>query len=226
MNLETLINELKKDMPSEILGVKVNPEALAYIMVGDKAFEEANYSQAIIYFTKAIELNSTNRYPLTKRGNCYLMIQAYDEALIDLFKSKELEDNWENDHSIALCYLFKKEFAIAIKYFENTIEKLETAEAIDIGKMTGIDYGATIARELNDLALCYYSLQQPEKGIECTTRGIQLNSNYPDNYFTRGIIYLSQEKNTQARADFTNAAILGYSKANEVLTQMNIEGII
>lgn len=89
MNLDDLIKKFKKEATSKILGVKVNSDALAYITAGDKAFEENNYSQAITYFTKAIELDHANRYPLSKRGKSYQMLKDYDKALADLFKSKE-----------------------------------------------------------------------------------------------------------------------------------------
>jgi len=220
MNLEDLMKKFKQTAPSEILGVKVNPEALAYITAGDKAFQEDNYSQAISYFTKAIELDPKNRYPLSKRGKCYQMAQQYDTALVDLFKSKELDDNFENNQSIAECYLFKKEFSKAVQYFDIAIEQLENIEAIDTGKMMGIDYGATKARALNNQATCYYNLQQLDKAIAATTKGIQANPNYPNNYKVRVLIYFSQGNKSQARADLQNAARLGDAQANAILAQM------
>jgi len=180
MNLDDLIKKLKKDGPSEILGRKVNPEALAYITAGDKALQENNYSQAIAYFTKAIELDPTNRYPFSKRGKCYQMTQVYDKALADLFKSKELQDNFENNQSIAECYLFKKEYSKAVQYFGDAMKQLEREEivAIDTGNIMGIKYGATKARVLNNQAVCHYHLQQLDQAIECSTRGIQANPKY------------------------------------------------
>ncbi len=221
MNLDDLIKKFKKDAPYlEIFGVKVNPEALAYMTAGDKALQEDNYSQAITYFSKAIELDPKNRYPLSKRGKCYQMTQEYDKALVDLFKSKELDDNFENNQSIAECYLFKKDFSKAVQYFDTAITQLENTEKSYTGKMMGIDYGATKARALNNQATCYYNLQQLDKAISSATKGIQANPNYPNNYKVRGLIYFSQGNKAQARADLQNAARLGDQKANAILAQM------
>ena len=220
MNFDDLLGKFKSVAPSKIPGANVNSEALRYITAGDKAFKDDNYSQAITHFSKAIELKSQNRYPLSKRGKCYQMLQEYDKALIDLFKSKELDDNFENNQSVAECYLFKKEFLHAVQYFEAAIERIEHIEKIDTGKILGIDYGATKARTLNNQATCYYNLQQLDKAISATTKGIEANPSYPNNYKIRGLIHFSQGNKSQARTDLQNAARLGDQQAHAILAQM------
>lgn len=211
MNLNDLIKKFKKETPSEIFGLKVNPEALAFITLGNKAFEGDNYSQAITYFTKAIELAPTNRYPLSKRGKCYQMLKDYDKALVDLFKSKELEDNFENNQSIAECYLFKKEFSKAIQYFDIAIQQLEHINAIDTGKMMGLDYDAIKARALNNQANCYYNLKKNREAIEKYNLAISLNPSYSNSIFARGCIYVELEKFEVAFDDFLTFKSLGNS---------------
>lgn len=211
MNLDDLIRKIKKEASSEILGVKVNPEALAYITVGDKALEEDNYSQAIEYFTKAIELAPTNRYPLSKRGKAYQMLKEFDKALVDLFKSKELEDNFENNQSIAECYLFKKDFSTAVQFFDIALNQLEHIKEIDKGQMLGFDYDATKARVLNNQANCYYNLKQLRGAIEKYTLAISFNSSYSNPLFARGCIYVEIGKFEAAFDDFMTFRNLGNS---------------
>ena len=220
MNIDDLINKFKKNAPSEILGVKVNPEALAYITIGNQAFEQNNYAQAITYFSKAIELDPKNWHSHYKRGDCYKLTQKFDKALEDLLKSKALDDNFDNNQSIAECYLLKKDYLIAVGYFNTTIKKLEKEEAIDTGKMMGINYGATKARVLNNQAVCYFHLQQLDQAIDCTTKGIRANPNYPNNYSIRGMSYLQQGNRTQAINDLQFAARLGDPRANAILSQI------
>ena len=220
MNFENFLNKFKNNAPSEVLGVKVNPEALAYISAGDQAFQQDNYPQAIAHYSMAIELDPKNRYPLSKRGKCYQMAQQYDRALEDLFKSKALDDNFENNQSIAECYLFKKDFLSAVKYFDTAINKIEEAQAIDTGNMMGINYEATKSRALNNQAVCYFNLQQLDKAIECTTKGIKANPKYPNNHSIRGMIYLQQGNRSQAITDLQNAASLGDLRANAILSQI------
>jgi tetratricopeptide (TPR) repeat protein len=220
MNIDDLINDFKKNLPSEILGRKVNPEALVHITLGDKAFHEDNYDQAIAQYTKAIDLDSTNWFSLYQRGKCYRITQNYDRALEDLFKSKTLDDNFENNQDIAECYLFKNEFSKAASYYDTAIEKLEHSETIDIGDMMGIDYGATKARCLNNQAVCYLNLKLFDKAINCTTKGIQASPNYPNNYSTMGIIYLQQGNHSQAINNLQKAAQLGDLRANDILSRI------
>jgi len=220
MNFDDFLNKFKKNAPSEVLGVKVNPEALAYITAGDQAFQQDNYPQAITHYSKAIELDPKNRYPLSKRGKCYQMTQQCDRALEDLFKAKAFDDNFENNQSIAECYLFKKDFTSAVKYFDTAVKKLEEVEAIDTGSIMGINYGATKARALNNQAVCYFNLQQLDKAIDCTTKGIKANPNYPNNHSIRGMIYLQQGNRSQAITDLQNAARLGDPRANAILSQI------
>jgi tetratricopeptide (TPR) repeat protein len=220
MNFDYFLNKFKKNAPLEVLGIKINPEALAYIKTADKFFQDNNYPQAIVYYTKAINIDPKNCYPLTKRGNCYKMIQQYDKAIEDLFKSVALDDNFENNQSIAECQLFKKDFSSAVKYFDKSLIKIEEIEKIDTGEMSGRDYGATKARTLNNQAYCYFNMQQIDKAIDCSTKGIKANPNYPNNYCIRGIVYLQKGNRSEAIRDLQNASRLGDQRANSILSEI------
>lgn len=220
MNFNDFLKKFKKNSPSEVLGIKVNPEALAYITLGDEVFKLDDYRQAIVHYSRAIELDPKNHYPFSKRGKCYQMTQQYDRALEDLFKSKVLDDNFENNQSIAECYLFKKEFTSAVEYFDTAVKKLGEVEVIDTDNVMGRNYEATKARALNNQAVCYFNLQQFDKAIDCTNKGIKANPNYPNNYSMRGIIYLQQGNRSQAIIDLQNAARLGDPRANAILSQI------
>lgn len=209
MNIDDLIRKYKVEGPSEILGVKVNPEALAYITMGDKELDENNYSKAIVNYTKAIELAPANRYPLSKRGKSYQMLKDYDKALADLFKSNTLDDNFENNQLIAECYLFKKDFSKAVQYFDTAIKQLDHIAATDTGKMLGIDYDATKARAINNQANCYYNLKQLREAIEKYNLAISLNPSYSNPLFARGCIYVEIEKYEAAYDDFLTFRHLG-----------------
>ena len=220
MNIFDLINKFKKVLPSEVMGVTVNPDVMANISTGDQFFQQANYIQAIAHYTKAIKLVPKNWYPLSKRGDCYKLTQQYDKALEDLFKSKALDDNFENNQTVAECYLLKKEYSEAVGYFETAIKKLEKVEAIDSNNMMGINYSATKARTLNNQAVCYFHLQQLDKAIDCATKGIKENPSYSNNHGIRGIMYLQQGNRTKAITDLQNAAKLGDTKAKAILSQI------
>jgi len=220
MNFDDFLSKFKKNAPSDVLGVKVNPEALSNITAGDHFFQQANYVQAIVMYTKAINLVPKNWYPLSKRGECYKLTQQYERALEDLFNSQALDDNFENNQTVAECYLLKKDYSKAVGYFETAIKKLENEEAIDNNNMLGRNYSATKARALNNQAICYFQLQQLDKAINCSTRGIKENPNYANNHAMRGIIYLHQGNRTQAISDLQTASRLGDTRASAILSQI------
>lgn len=220
MNSDDIFKNFNENKAFEVLGKKVNPEALHQIYQGDHALRQNNYSEAIILFSQAINLDNKNPYPFTRRGKCYQMTKQYDKALEDLFKSKSLDDNFSNNQTIAECYLFKKEYSRAIRYFDEAVKKLEEQKNIDSGGMMGIDYGATKARTLNNQAVCYFHLNKFDEAINCSSKGIEANANYPNNYSIRAISYLQLGMRNQGINDLKKAAQLGDIRAESLLSQI------
>jgi tetratricopeptide (TPR) repeat protein len=205
---------------ASLLGGEHNPKAMAYSALAKEAQDRDDFGTAISHYSKALEFQPLNSHILSQRAICYRMLDDYDKSLIDASNSKKIDDNFSNNQTIALCYLFKKDFLKAIKYFDTALKYLDSYEAIDQTKMMGIDYAATKSRALNNQAICYYNLQQLEEAIKCATKGIQAKSDYSNNYFIRGMIYLSQGNKTKAISDLQIAAQYGYAKAQAILAQI------
>ena len=104
-----------------LLGGSVSPEAFAYNTLGGEAFKNDDFHLAIEYYTKAIEYDLKNSTALRQRAICYRMIQEYDKSIEDAFKSKQIDDNFVDNQTLALCYLFKKEYTVSKEYFDITI---------------------------------------------------------------------------------------------------------
>jgi tetratricopeptide (TPR) repeat protein len=204
----------------KIFGREINNNAITYISEGDLAYSEDDFNLAISKYTKAISLDATNHYPITRRGLCFKMIKDYDKALVDLLNSKNIDDNFQNNQAIAECYLFKNDFLKAISFFETALSKINKLEQIDSRKNMGIDYGSTKARLFNNFAFCYFKLNQFEKAISTATLGINSNPNYPNNYGIRGITYLQNGDKTKAKNDFQKGADLGDVRSQMFLNQL------
>jgi tetratricopeptide (TPR) repeat protein len=205
-----------------VLGKEINVNALIYITAGDKALNEDNYNLAIIKYTNAIELDPNNYYPFMKRGKCFQIIQEYNKAIQDLLNSIKLNSDFENNQTIAECYLFKNEFIDAIEYFQSAIIKIERIEEIDTHSMSGWDYSATKARTFNNLSVCFFKSNQLEKAIESSTKGINANPNYPNNYSIRGMVYLQKGEKLKAKNDLQMAVSLGDSRSQMILNQFGL----
>ena len=221
MNIDQLI-KFFEDNPVNIslLGGEYNPKAMAYSTLAKESYDNDDFATAINLYSKALEFQPLNWHFLSQRAICYRMSNEYDKSLTDALSSKKIDDNFENNQTIALCYLFKKAFLEAVQHFDIAIKYLDSYEENDQAKMMGINYGATKSRALNNQAVCYYNLQQLDKAIECTTKGIQAKSDYSNNYFIRGMIYLSQGDKLKARSDLENAARYGDTRANGILADM------
>lgn len=204
----------------KIFGREVNFGAMAQITEGDAAYERDNYSLAISKYTNAISLDSSNYYPIMRRGMCYKMIKEYDKAILDLLNAKKIDNNFEINQTIAECYLFKNEFLKAIDYFEIALVKIKEIERIDSINARGVDYAATKARLLNNLAVCYLKSNQINEAISTATNGIIANPNYPNNYGIRGIAYLQVGEIAKGKSDLQRAADLGDVRSQMLLNQL------
>lgn len=223
MNEEELIEYFKNNpsMGGELLGGnKFNPREMAFLTIGKKALDQNDYHLAIEYYSKAINEQQSNWHSFSKRATCYRMINEFDKAINDALKSKELDDNFMNNQILALCYLFKKEYQKAIGYFDITIDKIEELEMNDRTQIMQVDYGATKSRALNNQAVCYHNLKEFNQAIICTTKGIEANPHYSNNYFIRGIIYWEGGRNEQAKEDLNMALKYGDKRAIDILRRL------
>ena len=125
MNEEEFIKKTRENFTGKsILGRPVNPDALAYTLLGENEYKKDNYEGAIEWYSKSINIDSANHYNFTQRGKSYMFLKVYDKALTDLFLSQKLDDNFPNNQAIAECYLFKQEHNVAIKYFNIALDKM------------------------------------------------------------------------------------------------------
>jgi len=223
MNEQELIEYFEKNRfeGSELLsGRKFNPREMAFLTIAKKAFDENNFPLAIQYYSKAINEQPLNWNSFSQRATCYRMINQFDDSISDALESKKLDNNFTNNQILALCYLFKKEYQTAITYFDITINKIEELERNDINNMMPINYGATKSRALNNQAVCYHNLKDFNQVIICTSKGIEANPQYSNNYFIRAMVYLEADRMAEGKQDLLNAAKYGDKRASKLLSQI------
>ena len=61
--------------------------------LGNTQFKAGNYEQAIVHFSKAIELGATHVL-YSNRSACFCGLKKYDEALSDAEKCIEMNSSW------------------------------------------------------------------------------------------------------------------------------------
>ena len=62
---------------------------------GDKALQNKDFNAAVIYYTKAIELDPNYVFANNNRGIAYHKLEKYPEALADYTKANELDPKYE-----------------------------------------------------------------------------------------------------------------------------------
>jgi len=73
--------------------------ALYYYELGDEYYFNSEYSKAIEYYTKAIELDPNNADYHNWRGACFNEFEEYEKAIADFSKAIELDPNNEDLHN-------------------------------------------------------------------------------------------------------------------------------
>ena len=65
--------------------------------LGNAQFKQGNYQQAIVHFSKAIELGPTHVL-YSNRSACYCGLRKYEDALTDATKCIDMKSDWGKVH--------------------------------------------------------------------------------------------------------------------------------
>jgi len=228
MSKSTELDEKIKELTEKIA---VEPEdAELYKNRADIYHKQDNYDNAIVDYTKAIELNpeyAVDAY--LSRGLCYNDIEDYDSALNDY--TKVIEFNPENEAVYmcrGVCYESLEDYDSALKDYTKVIElnpKKEDAylcmgncysflELMENYEVTLKNY--TKAIEINSeyeeaylfRGRRYFDLQNYDAALKDYTKTIEINSKNEEAYLERGKCYLIMENDDNALKDYAKAAEL------------------
>ncbi len=83
---------------AEIVSQNQSEEVKALKDVGNRYFQEANYEEAINYFTKAIEIDPQNEVCYCNRSNAFYALKQYQNSLNDAKMSVKLVDTYQKAH--------------------------------------------------------------------------------------------------------------------------------
>ena len=197
-----------------------NVRAKAFAYLAKESFDKDDFDLALNYYSLALDLEPRNSFLLNKRASCYRMLNDFDNSIRDATLSKNIEDNFENNQNLAICFLMKKQYSHAISHFESALQHLVEIEKLDRNQNSIINYASTKSRLLNNLAICFFNSGMLERGIDASTKGIKANSNYPNNYNVRGMLLFMLGNVDSAIMDITKAVELGDLDAKSTLMEM------
>ena len=166
---------------------------------GYDALNNKQYGDAIMWYTKAIELNSEFAGAYNNRGNAYAGMEEYAKALADYNKAIALDP----------------ELVYAYNGRGNVYQDMEEyAKALaDYNKAIALDPEYAIA--YNGRGNVYYDMKEYAKALADYEKAIALDSEYTYPYRNRGIVYNDLERYEDAVKTCTIAIELDptYKKA-------------
>lgn len=170
---------------------KSNP-AVAY-------FEKGKFEEAAQVYTEDLKLNPNDPKMLYNRGRAYQEMGKFNEARID-FEAALAKDpnNFQVLLSLATIQLEEKSYASALLYATKA-EEIPGAPAM--------------ASFLKGRAL--HQLGMAEDALKAYGNAIQIDKDFGQAYFSRGMLKVALERNKQACDDFKLATVLEYPGAAE-----------
>jgi tetratricopeptide (TPR) repeat protein len=202
---------------------------------GDRHFDQYNYDVAIKHYSAAIDFDPAKAHAYSKRGECYLNVEAYKDALEDLKKAHELEPNnpitldrlaianfhlRQFDDAIAAMEKaislnppeldrFKKSLATMMsnRAFTYSQEKKYSEAIADLDKALELDPDSINFHRLR--ASCYFNSGNFERALPDFDEAIRRDPRNSNNHLTRGYCLNRLGRNDEAERDFKKAEELG-----------------
>lgn len=200
-----------------------------HFIKGNQYLFEQKYDSSIVYYSKAIELDSNLLYAYVHRSEAYEKLGQLKNAISDRTKCIEL-----GGEDITLNYSARGDIFVKLKEFENAIKDYKEAirhdkeysknyfDLASIYLKTGKkDEALKIYKEYNTTInptdhLGFYlegnlllETGDLDGAITKYTESIKLNSEYPSSYHQRGLA--KKGKKLPYKSDFQKAKELGFT---------------
>ncbi len=168
---------------------------------GDEAFKKKDYNTAIVAYSESLKTNPNDMDLLFGRGRSYQESNRFKEAQLDFEQALYQEpNNFLVLLSLATIQLDQKSYASALLYATKA-EQISGAPAM--------------ASLLKGRALHY--LGMPDEALKAYGNAIQVDRNFGQAYFSRGLLKVSLKRDKEACEDFKLAAALEYPGGIESL---------
>ncbi|HOK36319.1 MAG TPA: tetratricopeptide repeat protein [Paludibacteraceae bacterium] len=166
------ISQIKQLMPQ----LSETKQYLLY-KLGSQAFVQNDYEKAIDYFTRALEISSSNKYAaecLFWRAECFSRLQKSAQAQNDLtafFKNAYAKSSVNfimANYSMAYAYFSQKKYSEALNWFLKYINLESNSSSV------------TYVDALNRIGDCYYNARNFEQALKYYDKVVQLSPETAD----------------------------------------------
>lgn len=169
----------------------------------DRHFEKGEFELAVQTYTKDLKLKPTDVRTLYNRGRAYQELGKLDDAKSD-YESALNQDpnNFQVLLSLSYVQLEEKNYASALLYATKAQE---------------IPGAPAMASFLKGRAL--HQLGLPDEALKAYGNAIQIDKDFGQAYFNRGMLKVAMKKNKQACEDFKLAKVLEYPGAQDLFNK-------
>lgn len=205
---------------------------------GTDYFDKGEYDQAILYYSKAIELDKIAPGLYANRGNAYQSKGQYNQAISDYDQAIKIKADYATAYEArGRAYHAKGSYDQAIKDFSKAIDldpkdygayhnRGNSYRAKGLNDQAIADYNKAIELKeyelpYNDRGNAYLAKKQYDLAIADYSKAINLNPNYTGAYNNRGIAYERKGQYDAVIADFSKVidlkpeyAVAYYHRAN------------
>ncbi len=176
--------------------IKKEPSVENYYRLGNYERINGNYSDAVEYYTKAIELNPDYEAAYNCRGIAYWGLKNYKDSIKDYSKCIELDSQ---------NYITYYNQGISYDDLSKIEEKKENLKKAIENYSKSIELNPEYADVYNNRGNSYSDLGEKRKAIEDYNKAIELNPEYAIAYNNRGNRYSELGEKGKAIEDYNKA---------------------
>jgi tetratricopeptide (TPR) repeat protein len=198
------LNITLKPIPKEVMQESKGAKAVATIQKGNELLAAEKYAEARAEFEKALpDLDPKNQLPVLRGiARTYFQEKQGDQAIATLKRALEVAPDDPETLKLLVNLLVAS-------------GKDEEAKAYMAKMPEGV---AVDPNSLLNLGIKAYNDNKMEAAADYFNRVVKENPSLPESYYYRGLVYLSQGKSAEAKADFQKLLELApnHEKAAEV----------
>lgn len=170
---------------------------------GDIYYLSNLFDEALIYYKKVIEMDSSNAHAYKCIGNYHMSKKSYSEAICSFSQALKFDSNIKTD--LGRAYLLKGDAFKKLKNYELAKSFYEKSIQIEPNKLN-----------LHGKANCLQELKCFTESIECYERLLQFESSYKI-LVELGNVYLSSQSDAEALLTFDKAIDLVANQSDAYL---------
>ena len=184
-------NIAENENKSNLNTINFGKPTIYYYNTSRDNYHSKHFNKALINIILYIKLVPNNPKAYILKGKIYLNLNQFEKSLTAFLRSEKLgEKSIDLLYGLARSYKQLHQFDQALKYYKEALAIEPNAKSYYL------------------LAKCYYSMGKKEYAIEIYNKAIELNPNYAEAYFNKGVCL--------SNLNFKSEAIEMYNKTIEL----------